>query len=403
LCIFSCQIVYGQTQAAVDARTKGYKLQQDGDLNDAQKEYLKAAQLDPAYAAPHNDLGVLYEEKGEIKNAEQAYLKAIAIDSNYAGVYSNLAALYEQQRQTDKALYYWKKRSMLGNASDPWTQKAVQKVSELSDIPLDLGQSVPATSAVTTPASTKSTAALKSSANKVISAAKKDIRNKRYQDAIEKLQQAKTLTDDTEPIDKMLTETRGKVIDEEISKASFDGKIYKKAKLLEVEDTWYPPIPEPDAGKVTVNVESLSSRSPARLILEKKARQIIPSIDFTDARLKDVVEYLALSNDINIVIDEEVVADVSGVTIHLKNMPLIEALDIILRTKALRYRFEDNIIWITTGEKLAQEDLTIKVYDVQDLIGKIQDFPSKPFDISKAVRNADDSEGDTGDTGDNNA
>jgi hypothetical protein len=207
------------------------------------------------------------------------------------------------------------------------------------------------------------------------------------------------LTDDTEPIDEMLNEAREKVIDAEISKASFDGKVYKKAKLLEVEDTWYPPVPEPDAGKVTASVESLTSRSPARLILEKKARQIIPSIDFTDARLKDVVEYLALSNDINIVIDEEVVADVSGVTIHLKNIPLIEALDIILRTKGLRYRFEDNIIWITTAEKLAQEDLVIKVYDVQDLVGKIHDFPSKPFDISTAVRKTDEGESDAGDTG----
>ncbi len=395
LCMLSCQLVYGQTQNALDARTKGYKLQQQGNLAEAQNEYLRSIELDPSYAAPHNDLGVLYEERGDSKSAEQAYLKAIAIDPNYAGVYSNLASLYEQQNQNDKALYYWKKRSLLGNASDPWTQKAAQKVTELSNIPLDLGQT---TSAVrTTGSSVTGSPRSQISPRKVISAAKKDLRNKRYQDAIAKLEQAKTLTDDTDSINEILDETRSKVIDDEMVKASRSNKVYKKAKLLEVEDTWYPPVPEPDAGKVTASVESLSSRSPARLILEKKARQIIPSIDFTDARLKDVVEYLALSNDINIVIDEEVVADVSGVTIHLKNIPLIEALDIILRTKGLRYRFEDNIIWITTGEKLAQEDLTIKVYDVQDLIGKIQDFPSKPFDISKAIRKMDDDQaGDTG-------
>ncbi|MBN1492937.1 MAG: secretin and TonB N-terminal domain-containing protein, partial [Candidatus Omnitrophica bacterium] len=232
----------------------------------------------------------------------------------------------------------------------------------------------------TAPASTKT----------IVSDAKKDIRQKRYQDAIDKLQQAQSIDTADPKITEMLSETREKVIDQEIAMASLENKVYKKSKLLEVEDYWYPPVADADAGKVTSSVESLSSKSPARLILEKKARQIIPSIDFTDARLKDVVEYLALSNDINIVIDEEVVADVSGVTIHLKSIPLIEALDIILRTKGLKYRFEDNIIWITTADKLAQEDLIVKVYDVQDLVGKIHDFPSKPFDISKATRKIDD-------------
>ena len=66
---------------------------------------------------------------------------------------------------------------------------------------------------------------------------------------------------------------------------------------------------------------------------------------------------------------------------HLKNIPLIEALDIILRTKGLKYRFEENIIWITTEEKLLEEDLTVRVYDVQDLVGKLFDFPSTPFDF----------------------
>ena len=69
----------------------------------------------------------------------------------------------------------------------------------------------------------------------------------------------------------------------------------------------------------------------------------------------------------------------------MKNIPIDEALDIILRTKGLKYRLEENIIWITTEERLLEEDLEVRVYDVQDLVGKIYDFPSEPFDFEKFI------------------
>ena len=98
-----------------------------------------------------------------------------------------------------------------------------------------------------------------------------------------------------------------------------------------------------------------------------------------------MIEFLAVSNDINIVIDETVVPKSETVTIHLKSIPLDEALDIILRTKGLKYRFEENIVWITTEEKLLEEDLVVRVYDVQDLVGKLFDFPSIPFDFKANI------------------
>ncbi len=62
------------------------------------------------------------------------------------------------------------------------------------------------------------------------------------------------------------------------------------------------------------------------------------------------------------------------VTIQLKDIPLIEALDVILRTKGLDYKIEENIIWITTIENLEAGELVTKSYRPAGGIGDIVDM-----------------------------
>jgi tetratricopeptide (TPR) repeat protein len=118
-------------------RAQGFQMQQMGDLKGAMGLYQKAIQLDPGFAVPYNDLGIIYEANGEIDRAEQSYLKAVSIDRNYLSAYSNLAVLYENKRDLKKAAYCWKKRADLGPPSDPWTQRAKRR---LDDIRLVLGE-----------------------------------------------------------------------------------------------------------------------------------------------------------------------------------------------------------------------------------------------------------------------
>lgn len=112
-------------------RAQGVEQQRAGNLDTAMSFYQKALQLDPTYAAPYNDLGIIYEANGDIDRAGQSYLKAITIDQNYVGAYSNLALLYENNRDLDKAAYYWGKRVELGNPLDPWTEKARQRLQDI--------------------------------------------------------------------------------------------------------------------------------------------------------------------------------------------------------------------------------------------------------------------------------
>ena len=122
-------------EQAIIYRNQGFELQNTGNaqnIETAKSFYQKAIQLDPTYAVPYNDLGVIYEASGLLDYAEQSYLMAIRMDPNYLSAYSNLAAIYESKGDLEKAYSCWKLRADYGSPRDMWTQKAGKKVDELS-------------------------------------------------------------------------------------------------------------------------------------------------------------------------------------------------------------------------------------------------------------------------------
>ena len=106
--------------------------------------------------------------------------------------------------------------------------------------------------------------------------------------------------------------------------------------------------------------------------LQEKTQQEV-SVHFEDAHIRTVLKYLSELSGLNIVLDESVFPGGEGlmpgqtsprVTIDLDDLPLIEALKTILRAKNLVYRIEENLVWITTRERMAMERLQTKVYDL---------------------------------------
>jgi|GEM_PF-1165304 len=169
--------------------------------------------------------------------------------------------------------------------------------------------------------------------------------------------------------------------------------------------------------------------SAAKLKLQEKAMELV-TVVFEDAHLRTVLRELSSMSGINIVLDENVfpmveeeeevdesapapemreeravpmvpgegmpgvgmegieeekvapVVSVSPrVTIRLKDIPLVEALAVILRTKGLNYRLEENIIWIATEENLAAGELVTKSYKPSGGVGDIVEMlkASVPF------------------------
>ena len=110
---------------------QGYERQQQGDWAGALSLYQKAAALDPSYASPQNDLGVAYEEMGRVGDARTAYEQALALDPKFLQAHANLAMLYERIGEKEKAIFHWLKRYQMGEPSDPWTNRAEERLAAL--------------------------------------------------------------------------------------------------------------------------------------------------------------------------------------------------------------------------------------------------------------------------------
>ena len=60
--------------------------------------------LDPHYAKPHNNIGVIRKNQGKIDDAIREYQTAIRLDPEYATPHENLGHLWESQGKTDAAI-----------------------------------------------------------------------------------------------------------------------------------------------------------------------------------------------------------------------------------------------------------------------------------------------------------
>ncbi len=394
----------------------GILYEDQGKLGDAEREYLAATALDPNYSAVYTNLASLYDRQGRLEESlpfwkrraqmgdegdrwrKQAGERVSELEAQKTARTPSLPAASADAGDPDKiamaeqiARMIVQEQEAKGGVSTtaPVGYTTVKIASDGQDAPTSGDWYKKTDEAEKDQAHEEEEVAKlgpEVHAKFLLGRAKLAIAARDYQKAIDLLEKARQLDPDEMLTDKLYEEAREKQIEDDIARSSIDSAVYNRRKIMEVEKKWFPPRPEPvepfDSSKYIVKG---SEKSPDRLELERKAKQIVPSIDFTDAKLKDVVEFLAVSNDINIIVDEASVPTDERVTVHLKNIPLVEALDIILRTKGLKYRLEENIIWITSAERLLEEDLEVRVYDVQDLVGKLYDFPSEPFDFEKFV------------------
>jgi tetratricopeptide (TPR) repeat protein len=111
------------------------------------------------------------------------------------------------------------------------------------------------------------------------------------------------------------------------------------------------------------------------------------TLSFQDATLSGVVDLLTELTGLNIVIDGKAIAkdqmQEANITFKVKDMPLAEIIRSVLRFTDFDYLIEDNMIWITTKEKIKKEDIKIVVYDVQDVVGKLFDFPAGELEAAR--------------------
>jgi Flp pilus assembly protein TadD len=80
----------------------GINVAQRGLWQEAIYRWEKAIEIDPTYAAAHNDLAIAYEHEGQLDKARKAYEKALDIDPNNIQIRQNFELFKEINDRTTR-------------------------------------------------------------------------------------------------------------------------------------------------------------------------------------------------------------------------------------------------------------------------------------------------------------
>jgi len=128
-------------------------------------------------------------------------------------------------------------------------------------------------------------------------------------------------------------------------------------RMLDSEKAWLIEPPKTTSSTGQIQKQSISS-------LKEKAMAKNVSVDFTNAQISNVLEFLSEVSGINIIMDQAAVASAGNIGIHLKEVSLVQALESILRSKGLAYRFESDFIWVSSQSDISNESLVIRIYNL---------------------------------------
>ena len=107
--IAACAVValLSASSAVADARSDakeqvafGINVAQRGLWREAIYRWEKAVEIDPTYAAAHNDLAIAYEHEGQLDKARKAYEKALDLEPNNAQIRQNFDLFKEINDRT---------------------------------------------------------------------------------------------------------------------------------------------------------------------------------------------------------------------------------------------------------------------------------------------------------------
>ena len=81
----------------------GISVAQKGLWREAIFQWQRAVEIDPTYAAAHNNLAIAYEQEGELTEARAAYEKALSLEPNNALIKQNYELFKEINDRTTRS------------------------------------------------------------------------------------------------------------------------------------------------------------------------------------------------------------------------------------------------------------------------------------------------------------
>ncbi len=130
--------------------------------------------------------------------------------------------------------------------------------------------------------------------------------------------------------------------------------------------------------------ESTDELDPRKLEVVNKLNTMRVSVDFTATPFEDAVAFLRDFSGLNIVVSGDVAqkhsADELKITLKVKDLLLKSTLKLMLSGRDLAGVYKDGVLLIVPKDK-ANSAVNLQLYDVRDLLVKIQDFPGPKVEL----------------------
>ena len=123
---------------------------------------------------------------------------------------------------------------------------------------------------------------------------------------------------------------------------------------------------------------------PVREQIVGKLTGLRVSLEFNETPLEEAIEFIQQFSNLNILIDSTVTERYPKgsvkITMKVKDLPLASALKLLLETRGLTLLYRDQVLLVVTEER-ANKSVFMRVYDVRDLLMKINEFPGPEISL----------------------
>ena len=109
------------------------------------------------------------------------------------------------------------------------------------------------------------------------------------------------------------------------------------------------------------------------------------SMEFEEAPFEDVLDFVRITTEINVVVDPVIYQDRSReeflVTLHVRDLTVRQALELVLELNRLTWSVKNGVMVITPLEARTLR-FSPRVYDIRDLLFEVRDFPGPDISLT---------------------
>jgi type II secretory pathway component GspD/PulD (secretin) len=130
--------------------------------------------------------------------------------------------------------------------------------------------------------------------------------------------------------------------------------------------------------------EGTNETDPRKQEVVSKLNTMRVTVNFENTTLEEAIGFLRDFSGLNIVVDAEVYKtqseDQLKVTLKVKDLLLKSILKLMLNSRELTAMYKEGVLLVVPKGKI-DKSVTLQLYDVRDLLVKIQDFPGPKVEL----------------------